>query len=75
VADLEQILEEKTYKNQVETVSRRVFYTLTHEVNVVAMDVVTYQSAKLLSLLVDSLSKKGAVSQTELDHMLLEAIR
>ncbi len=63
------VLREKTYKDECDDDARRVFYTLDD-----AKDLQTHRNSKLLALLVDHLLKRELLTQDELDEMLLEAI-
>jgi hypothetical protein len=62
-------LNEKTFKNQIEELDKRVFYTLTSEETLQA-----HQVAKALSILVKLLHDKNILSDNEIDELLLEVV-
>lgn len=67
MSDREEILRSKTYKDDVEEVNQRVFYTI-HD----GKELELHRSVKMLSLLIDHLAKKGLLDEKTLDEMLLK---
>ena len=65
----EDILREKTYKDQCDDDVRRVFYTLRD-----GKDLQPHRNSKLLALLVDHLLKQDLLTQDKLDEILLDII-
>lgn len=69
--DMNQLLKEKTFKDDGLDISRRVFYTLSQQPTDTLQ---AHRTAKLISLLIEHLVNKQGLSETELDAMLFEAI-
>ncbi len=65
--DRDEVLRDKTYKDQCDDDRRRVFYTLGDGKDL-------HRASKLLALLVDHLLKQELLTQDELDEMLLEVV-
>ena len=64
----EEELENRTFKGS-ETVGQRVFYTLRDN-----EETALHRTQKAVSLLYDKLHSSGALSESELDELLLEVI-
>lgn len=65
----EEVLYEKTYKNQVDDLERRVFYTLTNDEKLTV-----HRTVKAVALLVKILKDKQLLTEEEIDKFLLETI-
>lgn len=66
----EDLLREKTHKDQCEDDIRRVFYTLND-----GQDLQAHRNSKLLARLVGHLLEREHLTQDELDDILLDVIR
>ena len=66
---VEDVLREKTYKNQGLDVDVRVFYTL-HD----GKELQPHRNSKAIALLVKHMHKKGLISIREIDKLLLDCI-
>lgn len=67
--NIEDILIEKTYKNDITETERRVYETLKDD-NVPKHH---HRTAKLLALLIAELERQGVLSEEQIDLLLLEA--
>jgi len=65
----EEVLIEKTFKEEGVDTHRRVFYTLTAEENFAS-----HRNSKLLASLVKLLEDRGVINDVDLDELLLECI-
>ena len=70
MADLDDILYEKTHKEEGLDLGRRVFYTLSDDKSLQA-----HRNSKAIALLVGLLREKGHLSDEEMDKLLLECIQ
>jgi hypothetical protein len=78
MANLDDILREKTYKDQGLDLGRRVFYTLatpldglTEEAN---QKLQAARNSKAVTKLIEHLTNKGLMSAEELDDILLHVV-
>lgn len=71
MADLEEVLETETFKNQCDGIAQRVFHTLTDELENDPQKV-SRRVANVLAGLLERLAENGVVSDGELDTLLLE---
>jgi hypothetical protein len=65
----EDILREKTYKNDALELERRVFYTLSDE-----KGLQDHRNTKAIALLVKALHEKKQLSDEEVDELLLQCV-
>lgn len=63
------ILREKTFKEEGMETDRRVFYTLTED-----KDLASHRTSKALALLVRLLSERGVLSEEDIDELLFQSI-
>lgn len=63
------ILNKQTFKNDVEELEQRIYYTLTNEKGVQA-----HRVAKALSIFMKLLHDKNILSDKEIDDLLLEVV-
>jgi hypothetical protein len=69
----EEVLAERTYKQDGLDVEKRVFYTLHGEGNSPQRDAAqTHRNSKAISLLFKTLLDKGLLTEEQLDEILLE---
>mgnify|MGYP001083962069 CR=1 FL=1 len=69
MSDIEDVLREKTFKEEGMEIERRVFYTLTEEAKLT-----NHRNSKAIALLVKVLQEKEILSEPEIDSLLLECI-
>ena len=69
MSNKEEILREKTFKEEGMEIERRVFYTLTDKENLQA-----YRNSKFAALLVKALVDKGVLAEEDVDDMLFECV-
>lgn len=65
----EDILREKTHKEEGMETDRRVFYTLTAEEKLTS-----HRNSKAIASLVKLLEEKGLISESDIDELLFECI-
>jgi hypothetical protein len=66
---IEDVLREKTYKNDVVELDQRVFYTLSND-----KDLQNHRNTKAIALLVKVLHEKKQLSDGEVDELLLQCV-
>ena len=66
---IEEVLREKTFKDEFDTVEERVFHTLWDDERLR-----THRLCRLTGLLAQRLSERGLLSDDELDRVLLEIV-
>lgn len=69
--NLEDVLSEKTFKQDGLETSRRVFYTIDPKINDANA---LHKTTKLLGILIEKLESRGILSEDDIDAMLLEII-
>ena len=72
--DIEQILRDKTYKGDGQSVARRVHATLTHESSTSCTGLTANRTMRLLCLLIEHLVDQERLSEAEVDAMLLDLV-
>ncbi|MCT9125511.1 hypothetical protein [Cupriavidus gilardii] len=72
--DREQLLRDRTYKEDGLELEKRIFYTLMDNPGNERIDIRAHRTAKLMSLLIAKLADEGHLSQPDIDALLLECI-
>jgi hypothetical protein len=65
----EDILREKTFKEEGMETNRRVFYTLTSDDTLAS-----HRNSKLVASLISLLQQRGVISEMDIDELLFECI-
>jgi hypothetical protein len=68
--NLDDVLRQKTHKEDGLDLGRRVFYTLSDD-----KALQPHRNSKAIAVLLKHLSEKGYISDSEIDHLLLESIQ
>lgn len=69
MSNIEDVLREKTFKEEGMEIERRVFYTMTEEVKLT-----NHRNSKAIALLIKVLQEKEILSDSEIDSLLLECV-
>lgn len=69
MANREDVLRDQTYKDDVDEVEKRVFYTLTGKDSLQA-----HRVAKTLALVVELLRRRNLITDEEVDELLLDVV-
>jgi hypothetical protein len=67
----EDILREKTFKEEGMETGKRVFYTLWDEKN---LSLTAHRNSKLIGLLVHLLEERGVLNEADIDELLFDCI-